>query len=46
MQTFYRTATLEELVDRTLDHAPFCADRADGFAALALLLAARRPYGC
>ena len=29
MQTFYRTATLEELVDRTLDHAALRADRPD-----------------
>ncbi len=29
MQTFYRTATLEELIDRTLHHPPVRADRPD-----------------
>ncbi|HUQ88281.1 MAG TPA: ABC transporter permease [Vicinamibacterales bacterium] len=45
MQTFYRTATLEELVDRTLVTRRFALIVLTGFAALALLLAAAGLYG-
>lgn len=45
MQTFYRTATLEELVDRTLITRRFALVVLTGFAALALLLAAAGLYG-
>jgi putative ABC transport system permease protein len=45
MQTFYRTATLEELVDRTLITRRFALIVLTGFAALALLLAAAGLYG-
>ena len=45
MQTFYRTATLEELVDRTLITRRFALMVLTGFAALALLLAAAGLYG-
>ena len=40
MQTFYRTATLEELIDRTLITRRFALIVLTGFAALALFLAA------
>lgn len=45
MQTFYRTATLDELVDRTLVTRRFALVVLTGFAALALLLAAAGLYG-
>ena len=45
MQTFYRTATLEELIDRTLITRRFALIVLTGFAALALLLAAAGLYG-
>jgi predicted permease len=45
MQTFYRTATLQELVDRTLITRRFALIVLTGFAALALLLAAAGLYG-
>ncbi len=45
LQTFYRTATLEELVDRTLTTRRFALIVLTGFAALALLLAAAGLYG-
>jgi len=45
MQTFYRTATLEELIDRTLITRRFALVVLTGFAALALLLAAAGLYG-
>jgi putative ABC transport system permease protein len=45
LQTFYRTATLEELVDRTLITRRFALIVLAGFAALALLLAAAGLYG-
>jgi putative ABC transport system permease protein len=45
MQTFFRTATLDELVDRTLITRRFALVVLTGFAALALLLAAAGLYG-
>jgi len=45
MQTFYRTATLDELVQRTLTTRRFALMILTGFAALALLLAAAGLYG-
>ncbi len=45
LQTFYRTATLEELVDRTLITRRFALIVLTGFAGLALLLAAAGLYG-
>jgi putative ABC transport system permease protein len=45
LQTFFRTATLEELVDRTLITRRFALVVLTGFAALALLLAAAGLYG-
>jgi putative ABC transport system permease protein len=45
MQTFYRTATLEELIDRTLVTRRFALIVLTGFAALGLLLAAAGLYG-
>ena len=45
MQTFYRTATLAELVDNTLITRRFALIVLTGFAALALLLAAAGLYG-
>jgi putative ABC transport system permease protein len=45
MQTFYRTATLEDLIDRTLITRRFALVVLTGFAALALLLAAAGLYG-
>ena len=45
LQTFYRTATLEELVNRTLITRRFALIVLTGFAALALLLAAAGLYG-
>ena len=45
LQTFHRTATLEELVDRTLIARRFALIVLTGFAALALLLAAAGLYG-
>jgi putative ABC transport system permease protein len=45
LQTFYRTATLDELVDRTLITRRFALIVLTGFAALALLLAAAGLYG-
>jgi putative ABC transport system permease protein len=45
MQTFYRTATLEELVDRTLITRRFALIVLTGFAALGMLLAAAGLYG-
>ena len=45
LQTFYRTATLEQLVDRTLVTRRFALIVLTGFAALALLLAAAGLYG-
>jgi putative ABC transport system permease protein len=45
MQTFYRTATLTELVDRTLVTRRFALIVLTGFAVLALLLAAAGVYG-
>ena len=44
-QTFFRSATLEELVDRTLITRRFALIVLTGFAALALLLAAAGLYG-
>jgi putative ABC transport system permease protein len=44
-QTFYRTATLEELVDRTLVTRRFALMVLTGFAVLAMLLAAAGLYG-
>ncbi len=45
LQTFYRTATLDELVGRTLTARRFALIVLTGFAALALLLAAAGLYG-
>jgi putative ABC transport system permease protein len=45
LQTFYRTATLDELVDRTLITRRFALLVLTGFAALAMLLAAAGLYG-
>ncbi|HYE85305.1 MAG TPA: ADOP family duplicated permease, partial [Vicinamibacterales bacterium] len=45
LQTFYRTATLKELVDRTLVTRRFALITLTGFAGLALLLAAAGLYG-
>jgi putative ABC transport system permease protein len=45
MQTFYRTATLDELVERTLTTRRFALIVLTGFAALALILAAAGLYG-
>ncbi len=45
MQTFYRTATLDELVGRTLTARRFALIVLTGFAALAMLLAAAGLYG-
>ena len=45
LQTFYRTATLDELVERTLTTRRFALIVLTGFAALALLLAAAGLYG-
>ena len=45
LQTFHRTATLEELVDRTLITRRFALVVLTGFAALAMLLAAAGLYG-
>ncbi|MDP3719829.1 MAG: ABC transporter permease [Acidobacteriota bacterium] len=45
LQTFYRTATLAELVDNTLITRRFALFVLTGFAALALLLAAAGLYG-
>lgn len=45
MQTFYRTATLDELVGRTLATRRFALLVLTGFAGLALLLAAAGLYG-
>ena len=45
LQTFYRTATLDELVKRTLTTRRFALIVLTGFAALALLLAAAGLYG-
>ena len=45
LQTFYRTATLDELVQRTLTTRRFALIVLTGFAALALLLAAAGLYG-
>ena len=45
LQTFYRTATLDELVDRTLVTRRFALIVLTSFAALALLLAAAGLYG-
>ena len=45
LQTFYRTATLDELVQRTLTTRHFALIVLAGFAALALLLAAAGLYG-
>jgi putative ABC transport system permease protein len=45
LQTFYRTATLDELVDRTLTTRRFALVVLTGFAALALFLAAAGLYG-
>jgi putative ABC transport system permease protein len=44
-QSFYRTATLDQLVDRTLTTRRFALIVLTGFAALALLLAAAGLYG-
>ncbi|HEX7284038.1 MAG TPA: ABC transporter permease [Vicinamibacterales bacterium] len=44
-QTFFRTATLEELVDRTLITRRFALLVLTGFASLAVLLAAAGLYG-
>ena len=44
-QTFYRTATLDQLVQRTLTTRRFALIVLTGFAALALLLAAAGLYG-
>ncbi len=45
LQTFYRTATLDELVDRTLVTRRFSLLILSGFAGVALLLAAAGLYG-
>ena len=45
LQTFYRTATLDQLVQRTLTTRRFALMVLTGFAALALLLAAAGLYG-
>jgi putative ABC transport system permease protein len=45
LQTFYRTATLEELVSRTVSTRRFALMVLAGFAAVALLLAASGLYG-
>jgi len=45
LQTFHRTATLDELVDRTLITRRFALIVLTGFAGLALLLAAAGLYG-
>jgi putative ABC transport system permease protein len=45
LQTFYRTASLDELVGRTLTARRFALVVLTGFAALALLLAAAGLYG-
>jgi putative ABC transport system permease protein len=45
LQTFYRTATLDGLVERTLTTRRFALIVLTGFAALALLLAAAGLYG-
>jgi putative ABC transport system permease protein len=45
LQTFYRTATLDELVDRTLVTRRFALVVLTGFSLLALLLAAAGLYG-
>lgn len=45
LQTFYRTATLEELIDRTLITRRFALVVLTGFAGLAMLLAAAGLYG-
>jgi putative ABC transport system permease protein len=45
LQTFYRTATLDELVGRTLTTRRFALVVLTGFAALAMLLAAAGLYG-
>lgn len=45
MQTFFRTATLDELVDRMLVTRRFTLVVLSGFSALALLLAAAGLYG-
>jgi predicted permease len=45
LQTFHRTATLEELVDRTLAARRFALIVLTGFSALAMLLAAAGLYG-
>ena len=45
LQTFYRTATLDQLVERTLTTRRFALIVLTGFAALALLLAAAGLYG-
>jgi putative ABC transport system permease protein len=45
LQTFYRTATLTELVERTVTTRRFALVVLTGFAALALLLAAAGLYG-
>jgi putative ABC transport system permease protein len=45
LQTFFRTATLDELVDRTLITRRFALIVLTGFAALAMLLAAAGLYG-
>lgn len=45
MQTFYRTATLDELVGRTLTARRFALIVLTGFSALAMLLAAAGLYG-
>jgi putative ABC transport system permease protein len=45
MQTFYRIATLEQLIDRTLITRRFALVVLTGFAALALMLAAAGLYG-
>lgn len=45
LQTFYRTATLDALVERTLTTRRFALIVLTGFAALALILAAAGLYG-
>jgi ABC-type antimicrobial peptide transport system permease subunit len=45
LQTFYRTATLDELVERTLVERRFAVALLSGFGAVALLLAAAGLYG-
>jgi predicted permease len=45
LQTFYRTATLDELVDRTLVTRRFALIVLTGFSGLAMLLAAAGVYG-